>query len=70
MLRKGTKVTWKWSGSTASGVITDIFTDDVERTIKGSRIKRKASKGEPAYLICQDDGDAVLKSNSEVERAD
>ncbi|MGZ3215793.1 hypervirulence associated TUDOR domain-containing protein [Paracoccus sp. T5] len=70
MLRKGTKVTWNWSGSTASGKITDIFTDDVERTIKGSHIKRTASKDQPAYLIRQDDGDEVLKSRSEVKRAD
>lgn len=70
MLRKGTKVEWNWSGSTATGKITEVFTDDVERTIKGSKIKRKASKDEPAYMIEQDDGDRVLKSKSELKRAD
>ncbi len=70
MFRKGTKVEWNWSGSTATGKITEIFTDDVERTIKGSKIKRKASKDEPAYMIEQEDGDRVLKSKSELKRAD
>ncbi|WP_265501370.1 hypervirulence associated TUDOR domain-containing protein [Paracoccus beibuensis] len=70
MFRKGTKVEWNWSGSTATGKITEVFTDDVERTIKGSKIKRKASKDEPAYMIEQDDGDRVLKSRSELKRVD
>ncbi|MBM3604361.1 MAG: DUF2945 domain-containing protein [Alphaproteobacteria bacterium] len=70
MMRKGTKVEWKWAGSTATGKITDIFTHDVERTIKGSKIKRTATKQEPAYLITQEDGDEVLKSRSELSRAD
>lgn len=70
MFRKGTKVEWNWSGSTATGKITEIFTDDVERTIKGSKIKRKASKDDPAYMIEQEDGDRVLKSKSEIKRSD
>jgi hypothetical protein len=70
MLRKGTKVEWNWAGHTASGKITQIFHDDVSRTIDGSTIKRKASDDEPAYLIEQDDGAQVLKSRSEVTRAD
>jgi len=70
MLRKGTKVEWDWSGSTASGTIAEIFTKDVERTIKGSKIKREASPDEPAYLIEQEDGAKVLKSKSEIRRSD
>ncbi|NTE55958.1 HVA1 family protein [Agrobacterium tumefaciens] len=42
----------------------------IERTIAGSTIKRKASKDEPAFLIEQEDGTKVLKSRSELERAD
>ena len=68
--RKGTNVRWNWSGSTATGKITEVFTEDVERTIKGSKIKRKATKDEPAYMIEQEDGNRVLKSKSEIERAD
>lgn len=67
--RKGAKVSWKWANGSATGKITESFTDDVERVIKGSKIKRKASKDEPAYLIEQADGDRVLKSHSELTKA-
>ncbi len=67
--RKGTRVTWKWGAHTAEGRIAERFTSDVERTIKGETIKRKASAKEPAYLIEQDDGGRVLKSKSEISRA-
>ncbi|MCO6393034.1 HVA1 family protein [Aliihoeflea aestuarii] len=66
--RKGARVSWKWASGTASGKINESFTDDVERTIKGAKIKRKASNEEPAYLIKQDDGDRVLKSHSELTK--
>lgn len=69
-LRKGTRVEWDWSGSTAQGKIAEIFTEDVERTIKGSTIRRKASRDDPAYLIEQEDGGRVLKGKSELRRAD
>ena len=70
MIREGTKVSWKWGQGSASGEVVEVFTKEVTRTIKGSEVTRKASKEEPAYLIKQDDGDQVLKSKSEVERAD
>ena len=65
----GTKVRWDWGSGTATGTIKERFTDDVERTIEGNTVKRKASDDEPAYLIEQDDGDRVLKSHSEVRKA-
>ncbi len=67
--RKGTKVTWKWGAHTAEGKIAESFTEDVERTIKGEHVKRKASKDEPAYLVEQEDGGKALKSHSELEKA-
>jgi len=67
--RKGKKVEWTWGANTAEGKITESFTEDVERTIKGERIKRKASVEEPAYLIEQADGGRVLKSHSELRSA-
>lgn len=66
-LKLGSQVIWKWGGSTAKGKITEIFHDEVTRTIKGKEITRKASRDEPAYLIEQEDGDRVLKSKSEIE---
>lgn len=68
--RKGTKVSWKWGNGKGEGKIAESFTDDVERKIEGSVIKRKASEDEPAYLIEQEDGAKVLKSHSELEKAD
>jgi hypothetical protein len=66
--RKGASVTWSWGAHTAKGKVAERFTRDVSRTIKGQRVKRKASPQEPAYLIVQDDGSRVLKSHSELER--
>jgi len=65
----GTKVEWSWGNGTAQGRIQERYTDDVSKTIKGTEVKRNASKAEPAYLIEQDDGDQVLKSHSEVRKA-
>ena len=70
MIREGTKVSWEWGEGSATGEVVEVFTSDVTRTIKGSEVTRKASEEDPAYLIKQDDGDEVLKSKSEVERAD
>lgn len=67
--RKGTKVEWKWGSGTATGKVAESFTEDVERTIKGEKIKRKASKDEPAYLVEQEDGGRALKSHSELTKA-
>ena len=68
--RKGAKVTWKWGNGKGEGKVAESFTEDVERKIEGSMIKRKASEDEPAYLIEQEDGGKVLKSHSELEKAD
>jgi hypothetical protein len=67
--RKGTKVEWTWGAHTAEGKIAEKFEKDVTRTIKGEKIKRKASAEEPAYLIEQDDGSRVLKSASELRKS-
>lgn len=64
--KKGDEVSWSWSGKTTSGTVTEVFTSTVERTIKGSKIKKNADKDNPAYLIKQDDGDRVLKAHSEL----
>ncbi len=64
---KGDTVAWNWGGGTGTGTIKERFTSDVERTIKGSKVSRKASSDEPAYLIEQEDGDRVLKSGSELK---
>jgi hypothetical protein len=68
-LRKGSKVSWHWGANTAHGKIVERFTSKTTRTIKGTEVTREASRREPAYLIEQDDGDKVLKSRSELNKA-
>lgn len=65
---EGTRVRWNWGNGTGEGEITQVFTKDVERTLKGTPVRRTASEDESAYLIEQDDGDEVLKGHSEVEK--
>lgn len=62
------EVAWTWGRSEARGKVTQKFTSDVERRIKGKTIKRKANADEPAFLIEQEDGDRVLKSQSELRK--
>lgn len=64
-----TEVEWEWGNGSATGNIREKFTNDVERTIKGSTVKREASDSDPAYLIEQDDGSKVLKSHSEITKS-
>lgn len=68
-IRKGSKVTWSWGNGTAEGTVAEVHHDEVERQIKGEKIKRKGSKDDPAYLIEQEDGGRVLKLKSEVSAA-
>ena len=65
-IRKGSKVRWNWGQGEGEGKVVERFTETVTRTIGGSKIKRKASQSEPAYLIEQEDGARALKSKSEL----
>ena len=65
--RKGSTVTWKWGAATATGKVVERFDRTVTRTIKGTKVKRKGTPECPAYLIEQDDGDRVLKLQSELD---
>ncbi|MBA4785910.1 MAG: DUF2945 domain-containing protein [Rhizobiales bacterium] len=64
----GDEVEWKWGSGKAEGTAKERFTSDVERTIKGTKVKRKADAQEPAFLVEQEDGDRVLKSQSELKK--
>jgi len=66
---KGHKVKWNWAGNDAFGKVVERFERDVERTLKGTKVKKHGSKENPAYLIKQDDGDEVLKLGSELKEA-
>lgn len=66
--RKGTRVQWNWGQGTGDGTIVEVHTEKVTRKISGSEITRNGTKETPAYLIEQDDGQRVLKLDSEVSR--
>lgn len=66
---EGTDVEWNWGNGTARGTVETIYTKKITRKIKGNEVTRKADKDNPAYYIKQEDGDAVLKSHSELSKA-
>lgn len=66
---EGDTVQWNWGNGTGTGTVTRKYTQKITRTIKGSEITRNASDDDPAYLIEQEDGDEVLKSGTELDRA-
>tara|TARA_A100000171_G_scaffold38361_1_gene37677 strand:+ start:451 stop:942 length:492 start_codon:yes stop_codon:yes gene_type:complete len=62
-------VQWNYGGGTAKGQIKESYKERVTKTIKGNDVTRNASDDEPAYYIEQEDGDHVLKSESELQDA-
>jgi hypothetical protein len=66
---EGDKVKWNWGNGTGTGTVTKKYTQRITKTISGSEITRNASDDDPAYLIEQADGDEVLKSGTELEKA-
>ena len=71
MIQKGTKVKWNWGNGTAEGKVKETsYTEKVTKTIKGNEVTRNGEEGNKALYIQQEDGDKVLKSESEVERVD
>jgi hypothetical protein len=65
-MKKGDKVKWNWGKGTAEGKIKEEFDKPVTKKIKGKEVKRIASEEEHAYLIEQENGAQVLKSESEI----
>jgi hypothetical protein len=65
----GDRVKWKWGAHWAEGAVREVFTNRVERVIKGVRIVRNGESDNPAYLIVQDSAAEVLKKHSELFRA-
>ena len=66
---QGDTVEWTWGRGTATGTVQESFTERVTRTLKGTEVTRDADADNAAYLIRQDDGDRVLKSESELSKA-
>ena len=64
----GSTVRWSWGQGEAKGKVADVFKKRVQRTIKGSKITRRASEKNPAYLVEQSGGGRALKSHSELQK--
>lgn len=62
-------VKWNYGSGTAKGQIKESYKEKVTKTIKGNEVTRNATDDEPAYLVEQEDGDQVLKSESELSDA-
>ncbi|UWX56623.1 DUF2945 domain-containing protein [Maribacter litopenaei] len=67
MIKKGAEVQWKWGNGFAKGKVKETYDHEVTKTIKGTEVTRKGKQGDKALYIEQEDGDHVLKSESEVE---
>ncbi|MGM9511156.1 DUF2945 domain-containing protein [Larkinella sp. GY13] len=68
MIRKGDRVRWKYASGHAKGKVVEVHQEEIEKTIKGSKIKRNGSEDNPALVIEQEDKQTVLKLQSEVEK--
>ena len=64
--KEGDHVSWNWGEGTAKGEVQSVFEKKVTRIIKDEEIVRNGSKDNPAYYIEQEDGDNVLKLESEL----
>ncbi|WP_020602449.1 DUF2945 domain-containing protein [Spirosoma spitsbergense] len=67
-LEEGNEVTWKYGTGKATGIIDEVHTDDVEKTVQGTKVKRKGSDEEPALVIEQGQK-KIVKSASEVTKS-
>lgn len=61
MIRKGSRVQWKWGKGFTTGKVIETFPEKVTKTIKDSEITRNGEKGNKALFIEQEDGDKVGK---------
>jgi len=69
MIRKGSKVKWKWGNGEAEGKVVETYDEKTTRTIKGNEVTRNGESGNKALYIETEDGDNVLKLESEVSKA-
>lgn len=66
--RKGAEVSWNWGSGTATGKVSESFTDRITRQVDGKEITRDADDDNPAYMVEQEDGSRALKSHSELTK--
>lgn len=68
MYDEGTKVRWKWGNGYGTGTIKSGFAEKTTRKIDGEEVTRHGTKDDPAYYIDSDNGNNVLKLQSEIEK--
>jgi hypothetical protein len=68
MIKKGDSVRWKYASGHAEGKVVEVHKEEIEKTIKRSKIKRNGTEDNPALVIEQEDRHTVLKLQSEVEK--
>ena len=69
MVSEGDEVKWKWGDGYGRGTVQSVFTEKTTRKIGGSEVTRDGSEENPALYIRVEDGNNVLKLQSEVETA-
>ncbi|KAJ3037795.1 hypothetical protein HDV00_001296 [Rhizophlyctis rosea] len=72
-INKGDRVAWNWGRGHAEGVVAEIHSDHVEKTIAGKHITRAGTDDNPALYIKREgrgSGNPVLKKASEVHVLD
>ena len=70
MIRKGSKVKWKWGQGEATGTVKETYSEKVTKTIEGSEITRNGEEGNKALYIEQENCSKVLKLEGEVSKID
>lgn len=68
MIQKGSRVKYNWWNGSVEGKVEDTYDHDVTKTIKWNEVSRKWESWNKALFIKTDDGDMVLKSESEVKK--
>ena len=68
-MQTGDRVEWDWGEGTATGEIVERHEEDVTRTFDGTEVTRHGSHDDAAIVVEQEDGDRVLKLESEVRPA-
>ncbi|MFD2936964.1 hypervirulence associated TUDOR domain-containing protein [Spirosoma flavum] len=66
-VKKGDDVTWNYGKGKAEGVVDEVHENDIEKTVQGTKVKRKGSAEEPAVVIKQGDK-KIVKSASEITK--
>lgn len=66
---EGSTVKWRWGNGYGHGTVQSLFAKKVTRIIDGTEVNRNGSEGDRACYVVVEDGNNVLKLESELEHA-